>query len=151
MMKQEQKMDWLGRIGEKIIVNYLSRQGLTVEESINPYDSEKDLVCAGKNIEVKTQVPFIIENAFTFKPNQLKKCRSVDELYFVAVPAPKHSYKWAGWIFKVDPKEFLIRKRIVSGGREMILVNIQQDAVVPIEKVSDEYMTEMVKYTISKY
>ncbi len=150
-MNNEQKMDWLGRMGEKIVVNNLSRQGLVVEESIDPYDREKDLVCDGKKIEVKTQVPFITQNAFTFKPNQLKKCRGVDELYFVAVPAPSHSYKWEGWIFKVNPQEFLIRKYNTKDGREMLLVNIVQDAVVPVEQVSDEYMAEMRKYTISKY
>jgi hypothetical protein len=51
----------------------------------------------------------------------------------------------------VNPQEFLIRKYNTKDGREMLLVNIVQDAVVPVEQVSDEYMDEMRKYTISKY
>lgn len=150
-MNTDEKMDALGRMGEKVVVNLLSRLGLIIEESVDPFDSQKDMLVDGKKVEVKTQVPFILENAFTFKPNQLRKCRSVDVLYFVAVPAPTKKYKWEGWIFRVDPKNFKHRTRITKDGREMILIDIEQENVFPIEKVSAEIMEKMRQYTVSKY
>lgn len=151
IVSNEQKMDELGRMGEKIVVNYLSKQGHTVEESIDKYDSNKDLLCDGQTVEVKTQVPFIRQRAFTFKENQLRKCRNVDVLYFVCVPAPSHSFEWAGWLFKADPKAFKTRKYRTSDGRDMILVDIEQDALIPIEKISDQNIEQLKKYTVSKY
>ena len=151
ILDKKQKMDRLGRIGENIVTNYLSEQGYTIQVSINPFDSQKDLVCEGKKIEVKTQVPFIRERAFTFKPDQLRKCRGVDELYFVAVPAPSHYFQWEGWIFKVNPKEFLVREINTKDGRIMKLVNIQQEAVSPVKKLSDEVVSELRKYSVSQY
>ena len=104
-MTKEELMNELGLAGEKIVINMLSEEGRKVKSSINKYDSEKDLLIDGTlKAEVKTQVPFIMQNAFTFKSNQLRKCRGVDELYFVSVPAGRHSDKWAGWVFKADPK-----------------------------------------------
>jgi len=151
MMDHTQKMDALGRMGEKIIVNHLSKQGLTVEESIDPYDRYKDLIADGKTVEVKTQVPFIMERAFTIKENQLPKCRSVDYLYFVCVPAPSKSFKWEGWIFKADPQQFKTRTRKTKDGRTMVLIDIEQDALEPVEKLTDQHIEQLKKYTVSKY
>jgi len=150
-LSKEQKMDALGRIGEKIVSNFLVKEGSIVTHSTNPYDNEKDLIVDGKKVEVKTQVPFIMENAFTFLPKQLKKCRSVDTLFFVAVPAPKHYYKWDGWVFRVDPKKFSIRTKNTKDGRTMYLVDINQEAVNPIQKVSNEDLEELKKYTNSNF
>jgi hypothetical protein len=50
MKDRERDIDFLGRIGEKIIINMLSREGKIVEESIDPYDREKDMICDGKTI-----------------------------------------------------------------------------------------------------
>ena len=151
ILDKKEKMDRLGRIGENIVTNYLSEQGYLIQVSINPFDNQKDLLCGDKKIEVKTQVPFIREQAFTFKPDQLKKCRNVDELYFISVPAPSHYFRWEGWIFKVNPKEFLVRETSTKDGRIMKLVNIQQDAVSPVKKLSDEIVTELRKYSVSQY
>jgi hypothetical protein len=102
-------------------------------------------------VEVKTQVPFIMKNSFTFKPNQLRKCRSVDVLYFVSVPAPRHTDKWAGWIFRVEPKNFVTSSYRTKDGREMILINREQPALIPVKKMSDEEARELQKYTVSEY
>jgi hypothetical protein len=151
MKDRERDIDFLGRIGEKIIINMLSREGKIVEESIDPYDREKDMICDGKTIEVKTQVPFVTERAFTFKPNQLKKCRNVDVLYFISVPANRLNFKWDGYIFQADPESFRTRKRSTRDGRVMILVDIEQDALKPIQKLSDEEVETLRKYTVTGY
>jgi hypothetical protein len=150
-MTKDEMMNELGLAGEKVIINLLSGEGRKIQSSINKYDSEKDLLADGKKVEVKTQVPFIMQNAFTFKPNQLRKCRSVDELYFVSVPAGRHTDKWAGWVFKADPKTFEIRNYKTKDGRDMLLVNREQEALKPVKKMSDEEMKELQKYSVSGY
>lgn len=151
MNTRDVKMNELGLMGEKIVMNYLSSLGRIVEQSIDKYDYEKDLLCDGKKVEVKTQVPFILQKALTIKPNQIRKCRSVDELYFITVPAPQHDYKHSGWIFKVNPKEFKTRSYYTKDGREMILIDIEQEAVVPIHKIKEEHIKQLMKYTVSRY
>lgn len=150
-MNHQEKMDILGRMGEKYVSNYLAKKGVVVEQALNHFDNKKDLMGDGKTIEVKTQVPFIKEKAITIKPNQLRKCRGVDELYFVTVPAPNHFYKYSGWLFKVNPKTFTTRTYHTKDGRDMILIDIEQESVNPIQKVEDDVAKEMMKYTVSGY
>jgi hypothetical protein len=151
-MTKEEMMNELGLMGEKIVINMLNEEGRKVKTSVDKYDSEKDLLIDDKyKAEVKTQVPFIMQNAFTFKPNQLRKCRGVDELYFVSVPAGRHNDKWAGWIFKADPKSFVTRQYHTRDGRDMILIDREQEALKPVLKMSDEEMKELQKYTVSGY
>lgn len=151
-MKHEQRIDILGRIGEKIVVNHLNSLGMKVEESINHFDSEKDLLADGKTIEVKTQQPFVYKNAFTFRENQLRKCRSVDELYVVSVPpVMKLDYKWGGQLFKIDPKTFTETRYTTKNGHKMILINIEQPAVQSIKELTKEEIQELNKYTESAY
>jgi hypothetical protein len=150
-MTKDELMNELGLMGEKIIINLLNEEGRKVITSINKYDSEKDLLADGKKVEVKTQVPFIMKNSFSFKPNQLRKCRSVDELYFVSVPAGRHTDKWEGWIFKANPKEFITTQHRTKDGRDMLLIAREQSALTPIKKMTDEEIKELQKYTVSEY
>ena len=152
MMTKEELMNELGLAGEKIVINMLSDEGCRIKTSVDKYDSEKDLLVDGQyKVEVKTQVPFVMQNAFTFKPNQLRKCRSVDVLYFVSVPPPRHEDKWAGWIFRVEPKNFVTRNYKTKDGREMILIDREQSALVPVKKMTGDEMKELQKYTVSGY
>jgi hypothetical protein len=150
-MTRDEMMNELGLAGEKIIINMLSEAGYKVKTSINKYDSEKDLLVEDRKVEVKTQVPFVMQNAFTFKPNQLRKCRSVDVLYFVCVPPPKHKDQWAGWVFEADPKSFVTRNYITKDGRVMVLIDRNQPALKPVKKISDEEVKELQKYSVSGY
>ena len=152
MTPQDYNVDILGRIGEKIVVNYLTTQGKLVQESINHYDSEKDMIVDGKKAEVKTQQPFVMKNAFTFRENQLRKCRNVDILYFVSVPPVfKKPFAWGGWLFEADPKKFTTSNYTTKKGINMILVDIDQPALTPIYKLSKEEVDELVKYANSSY
>ena len=57
---------------------------------MNKYDSEKDMTTEdGTKVEVKTQVPWYTENAFTLdraKKINFDKCMNVDRLVFVEIP-----------------------------------------------------------------
>jgi len=150
-MNHKEKMGELGLLGEKIIMNYLSAKGYIVHQSIDKYDSEKDILVNGQKVEVKTQVPFIIENSFTILPTQLTKCRNVSFLYFISVPANTMADKWAGWIFEVNPKTFVTKTRKTKDGRNMILIPRNQEAVKPVEKLDENTIKHLITYTVSEY
>jgi hypothetical protein len=150
-MNRTDNMEILGRMGEKYVANVLTKEGVVIEQALNHFDNTKDLIGDGKTIEVKTQVPFIIENAFSVKPNQMFKCRNVDVLYFISLPAGRHKFKYAGWLFRVDPKNFVTKTRTTKDGRQMTLIPIDQQAVTPIHKIDDNILSEMIKYTVSEY
>lgn len=151
-MNRNESIKILGSIGEKIVSNYFSQKGCKIVESINPFDSEKDMIIDGKKVEVKTQQPFVKLNSLTFKKNQLKKCSTVDKLYVVTVPPLlRTSYKWGGWILEVDPKRFKYTNYTTYAGVHMICIKIDQEAVIPISKLSEQEITELMKYTQSDY
>jgi len=152
-LTREQKIEILGKMGEKYVGNYLA-ENRKVQFSLDNFDSEKDLMADDKTVEVKVGTPFIVEGAIAFKKSQLMKCRSVDEFYYVTIPAPKYKYRWSGWLFRIENTfKYRVRKVTRSNGwiDEMALVPIEQDAVVPIHKVRDSVINEMMKYTTSNY
>lgn len=152
-LTREQKIEILGKMGEKYVGNYLA-ENRKVQFSLDNFDSEKDLMADDKTVEVKVGTPFITEGAISFKKSQLMKCRSVDEFYYVTIPAPKYKYRWSGWLFRIENTfKYRVRKVTRSNGwiDEMALVPIEQDAVVPIHKVQDSVINEMMKYTTSNY
>lgn len=150
-MRDYDKHQELGLLGEKIVTNLLSGLGLRVEQSINKYDSEKDMLVDGKKVEVKTETPYVKKNCFSFRPNQLKKCSSVDVLYIVSVPHPKFEHVAGGWVFRIDPKNFEHFTYKTRYGLEMIGIKIDQPGVVPVKKLSDEEIKELMKYSVTSY
>lgn len=144
-------IDALGTAGEKIIGNDLTKAGHLVEHSIDKYDKEKDMLASGKKVEVKTQVPFINKAAFTIRPKQLNKCRSVDLLFFVSVPAPKHPFKWSGWIFEADPKNFEYHEYTTKDDRLMVIIPIEQEHLKPVRQLTADEVKELIKYTVSDW
>lgn len=150
------KLDYkeiLGRTGEKIVSNMLREAGHDVRESINFFDHEKDLTIDGDiRIEVKTEQPYVKRNMITFRTTQLKKCRNVDVLFIVSVPPlVEKSYKWGGWIFKVDPKNFKCEKYTTSFGIDMVGIPIEQEAVHPVRKLTNQELSYLEPYLESKY
>ena len=152
-MNDNEKRNEMGLAGEKIVTNLLSSFGLKVEQSINKYDSEKDMLVDGYKVEVKTETPYALKNCFSFRPNQLKKCSTVDVLYVVSVPHPnpKYNCEASGWIYRIDPKTFKTFNYKTRYGTEMIGIKIDQEAVVKIKQMSDDEIKELKKYTITQY
>ena len=151
-MTKTEMMNELGLSGEKIVINMLSAEGCCVETSINKYDSEKDLLVDGQyKVEVKTQAPFVKENAFTFHPSQLRKCKSVDVLYFVSVPHPTYRHYSDGWIYRAVPSEFKSYPWKDRFGNPRICIPIKQDALIPVKKMSDSEAKELQKYISTGY
>lgn len=151
-MNHNQRIDILGRIGEKIVANMLTNLGLNVQESIDHFDSKKDFLVDGKTVEVKTEQPYVLKNAFSFRESQMRKCRNVDVLYFVSIPPlMKLDYKWAGWIFRAEPENFRSYSYTTKSGTRMIAVPIEQPALHPIGKMQADEILELLKYADSNY
>lgn len=151
-MNDYEKRNEMGLAGEKIVTNMLSALGLKIEQSVNKYDSEKDMLVDGYKVEVKTETPYVLKDCFSFRPNQLKKCSSVDVLYIVSVPHPKYKHPTAdGWVFRVDPKNFKTFNYKTRYGTEMIGIKIKQPAVTPVMKMTDEEIKELCKYSVTQY
>jgi hypothetical protein len=167
--ERKNKILRLGEIGEKIIRNMFSRQGLIVEDSLDVYDKTKDMVVYSKDydevsftfiinkktIEVKVCTPYVKKKAVTIRKKQLEKCQKVDDLYFVTIPHKIFKYEYSGWILKIDPKSFEYSeypqpdKKEPSGVREMIAIEIEQPAVTLIRPLEHEELSEMTKYMVS--
>lgn len=174
------KIEKIGQVGEKIIRNYLNKlKGVTVEDSINLYDSEKDAVIeveidedddesasittkyinedgktvVFKTVEIKTCTPFVTEKAVTIRKKQLKKCRTVDELYFVTVPIKGYEYEYSGWILKIDPKNFDYNPKKINdskepcGYREMCIIPVRQKATTRIRRLYKSEIRELLRFS----
>lgn len=92
----------LGKAGESLVSNLLQEvHGWTVSTSVDQYDNIKDMVAVrdgvSQTIEVKTQQPYHMQNAFTVKANQVEKCKNVDQLVFVETPSQQNGYKVIIW------------------------------------------------------
>lgn len=184
--EHKEKIEKIGQVGEKIIRNYLGKlKGVKVEDSINVFDSEKDAVIevevteddlqdSGsatiraiytdeegktfilKTVEIKTCTPFVTKKAVTIRKKQLKKCRSVDELYFVTVPIKGFEYEYSGWILKFDPKTFHYDPKKVDdakepcGFREMCIIPVRQKATTRIRKLYKSELRELLRFSTQK-
>ena len=115
----------LGTIGEKIVANYMNKQGHIVEQSLDPFDSQKDMKIDGKSLEVKTQVPYVHKECFTLKKNQLKKCQNAE--YFVFVQAPCEYWDEAA-IYQIE-SGFKYGTNRMKNGDERYTIPINQLAV----------------------
>jgi hypothetical protein len=143
----------LGLMVEKIIVNYLSESGRKISQSLDKFNPYNDIESDGKKIEVKTQIPFWLKKSFTIGASQLKKCKSVDELYFVSVPNTntKYSTESDGWIYLADPKKFEYKNWTDKEGVEKIIISFDQPALVRVRQLSVSEIKELQKYTSSSY
>ena len=133
----------LGDIGEKIVGNYMSKIGRKVEMSTDPFDSEKDMIVNGKNLEVKTQVPYCLDKSFTIRRNQLNKCLNAD--YFVIVQAPCEYLNEAA-IWKVK-KGFTYNTVKLKGGGERLAIPMNQPNVIKKMDIVGEDKALLRKYS----
>jgi len=74
-----------------------------------------------------------------------------DSLYFISVPSSKYDDKWAGWIFKADPKKFITRNKKTRDGRKMILIDRDQEFLTPIKKIEDKEIKLLKSLSVSNY
>ena len=142
-------MEMLGRAGETMVVNYFNNQGQKVVASEDQYDSQKDMLVEGMKVEVKTQVPYIVKDMFSFKPNQLKKCLNADKVVFVSVPSKKQQHHSDGMVYVVESKKMQYYPYTTKDGRNMIGVPIRQPDMQRLFELTDRQCRILQEYSVS--
>lgn len=85
-MTRDERIRTLGSLGERLVIKFFDMKGCAVDQSPDPYDSEKDMTVDGLTVEVKTLLPINIYKAFCLPVKQSRKCENVDRLIFVKIP-----------------------------------------------------------------
>ena len=141
--KNEMDMKMLGDAGETLVSNFLQENNWVVKRSVNQYDSKQDMIATRDDvtvtIEVKTQQPYHMQNAFTVKPNQLKKCQSVDSLIFVETPSEDNGNVVRMW--NAVSREYFTTK--TYDGRTMVCFDI--DDMELMQTYDDPYNVNSIK------
>jgi hypothetical protein len=141
----------LGIMGERIVASILRKAGHIVEESLNVFDSEKDMLVDEKPVEVKTQVPFIIEDSFAVPPHQIKKMMNCDRVYFVCVPVNKPD-DLAGGVFEMNPKDDVkAHRRTLHNGETVVCFPRRQMAMKMIHQISDPGILKQLRTLSTSY
>jgi hypothetical protein len=144
-------IEMMGRAGETIIVNYCTAAGQKVTVSEDQYDSQKDMIIDGLKVEVKTQVPYIFKDAFSFKPNQLKKCKNADRVIFISVPSKEKPHHSDGKVYLIKSAEMKYYPYKTKDGRDMIAVPIKQEAMDELFTLSDKQCKLLQSYSVSSW
>jgi hypothetical protein len=139
----------LGRAGETIVLNWFSSQGKQFQVSVDQYDSQKDMIVEGKKVEVKTQVPFVIKNSFSFKENQLRKCLNADYVYFVSVPNEKRPHHSSGKVYCIESSNIKFNYYTTKDGRNMVLIPIDQEGMKEVFTMSENEAKILQRYSVS--
>lgn len=146
-----------GHCGERIVANYLVRERVMIQWTLNLLDNEKDLYILNEEneltVEVKTQDIYINKNAFTIKYHQLNKCMSADIFYGVTVPTIRFN-KYQGKILQIDLKNAHTDYYTVTdknGFREMIAIPLDQPAVKVIYTLNDKEVMDLQNSSDSEY
>lgn len=139
----------MGRAGETIVLNWFSSNGVKFKASVDQYDNQKDILVEEKKVEVKTQVPFVFKNAFSFKDNQLRKCLNADYVYFVSVPNNEKPHHSAGKVYRIDSKSMKYENYKTKDGRNMVLVPIDQEDMQELFTMTPEEAKILQRYSVS--
>ena len=152
MIDPNQKKYILGSFGERILSEILRDEGYDVNLSMNPFDNKKDFIVNGSTVEVKTQVPFYSERAFSIAQNQYHKCTKVNYVAFIAVPVPNNSFtsQYDGNIYVAEAKDIVWKQRTTYDGRVMYLAKIHQPAMRLCHTIKDrQILNSLSKLTTS--
>jgi hypothetical protein len=152
MIDNTQKKVMLGNYGETVLSDILRNEGYEVRSSMDPFDRKKDLTVNGATVEVKTQVPFFSESAFSIGENQYRKCMNVDFVAFISVPVrSSYTNKYDGKIYVADSKQLEWRKRRTYDGRTMYLAKIDQPAMIECHTITNpEILKNLSRLTTSQ-
>jgi hypothetical protein len=157
-VNRDLNMQMLGKTGEAIVRNLLVDYGFSVKDSFDQYDSDKDFIATKNNVtytvEVKTEQPYVLKNMVTFRQTQLRKCMSVDMLFFViSDPVIVSNYQYANKIFlsrpQVEPP--LYSKYTTKQNIEMVGFKIHQPALKYIADLTGDQITALNRYAMSDY
>lgn len=149
----DEKRGYQGKTGETIIANYYIERGKKVMFSFDQHDNEKDLTIEGLSVEVKTMVPYFSEDAFSFRVSQLDKCKNVDIVYFVSVPADGKKHFSFGKVYRIKSEKmkysFYYKHFGDRGKAKMVMVPIKQEAMQEVFDMTEEQIAKLQEYSTS--
>lgn len=149
----DEKRGYQGRTGETIIANYYIEQGKKVLFSVDQHDDNKDLTIEGYTVEVKTMVPFFSEDAFSFRVSQLDKCKNVDIVYFISVPADGKTHFSFGKVYRIksDKMKYSFYRKSFGerGSAKMVKVPIKQEGMQEVFELTEEQKLKLQEYSTS--
>jgi hypothetical protein len=137
-----------GELGERLVAKYFRDLGIYVEESLDLFDRTKDMTVDGLICEIKTQQLWHKEQAFTIKPNQLKKCQEVDILIFVETPSKYNGNKVYVYEFTKDKRQ--TRMMETADGRVMHLFP-KANAKLLTSSSNNNIIKQFSEYSVSKF
>lgn len=138
-------------LGEKIVAKHFRDSGHQVEESLDVFDSDKDMIIDGNNVEVKTNAPLIYYDSFSFPKGQYNKIINSHRVYWVSVPLQTQEDPFAGCIFEMDPKVAKLHTITFNSGKTTIGLRRQQDGMKIIHKIEDPKLLKQLKELSSSY
>lgn len=150
-MAVDYKRVLLGMLGEKIVAKHFRDSGHQVEESLNVFDSDKDMIIDGNNVEVKTNAPLIYYDSFSFPKGQYNKIMNSYRVYWVSVPLQTQEDPFAGCIFEMDPKVAKLHTITFNSGQTTIGLRRQQEGMRVIYKIEDPVLLKQLKELLSLY
>jgi hypothetical protein len=150
-MTVDYKKVLLGMLGEKIVAKHFRNNGHIVEESLDVFDSNKDMVVDGNSVEVKTNAPLIYYDSFSFPKSQYDKITNSHRVYWVSVPLQTKEDKFAGCIFEMDPKVAKLHKITFNSGQTIIGIKRQQEGMKVIYRIEDPILLNHLKELSSSY
>ena len=150
-MTVDYKKVLLGMLGEKIVAKHFRNNGHIVEESLDVFDSSKDMIVDGNSVEVKTNAPLIYYDSFSFPKSQYDKITNSHRVYWVSVPLQTKEDKFAGCIFEMDPKIAKLHKITFNSGQTIIGIKRQQEGMKVIHRIEDPILLNHLKELSSSY
>lgn len=150
-MAVDYKRVLLGILGEKIVAKHFRDSGHQVEESLDVFDSDKDMIIDGNNVEVKTNAPLIYYDSFSFPKSQYNKIINSHRVYWVSVPLQTQEDPFAGCIFEMDPKVAKLHTIKFRSGTTAIGLRRQQEGMKVIYKIEDPKLLKQLKELSSSY
>jgi len=148
MLNDSERKTKTGELGEKLVARYYRSLGLPVEESLDLFDSKKDMLVDNKTCEVKAQQAWHKENSFSVRSNQLRKCTDIDILIFVETPS-KYNQNTVR-LYEMPKDKRKVKTLTTSDGRAMHLFS--KNNAILLETITDENIVKQFeRYSLSKW
>jgi hypothetical protein len=150
-MSVDYKKVLLGMLGEKIVAKHFRDNGHQVDESLNVFDSDKDMIIDGNNVEVKTNAPLIYFDSFSIPKGQYNKIMNSHRVYWVSVPLQTKDDQFSGCIFEMDPKIAKLHTITFNSGQTTIGLKRQQEGMKIIHRIEDRSLLNHLRDLSSSY
>ena len=151
-LTEDQKHERLGLVGEKIVRNWLVDSGAKVKDSVDPYDKVKDFTADGLTCAVKTQVRWVMEDAYTFLPWHRAGLDRAGKVYYVSICSTGRKHPFDNCILEVDMKTVRIGQRTTNNGRKMFYFKANDPAVKKVfQIINEDDIALLYKYTTSAF